>query len=517
MEDTEAKASKSIGAKTFGKLGLRVRRFGVTRTAASALLESANKFIRLRVLRLIELHPAWIDPAAEQPDTQYRCRFLERHEILAHARDPENPLPEEFLNTSLEKRDQCFGILDGDMLVSFGWYSTRPTRIGRDKLFRFPRRYVYMFHGYTRPAYRGQRLHSLGIARATRIFAAEGHAGVVSMLDASNWASRASAYGLGFRPIGTIVEVGIRRWLKYFVSRGALARECFVVDDRATAAKTTPRLDHEEIIREERRLSNEYAPWYQTGQLSNSFVYQQERRLFIDWALEEIRASAIEPERLRYLDLGCGPGTAMEVLAEHDCTDVTGIDISEGMLQAGRRAVPGMNWIQGALERLPLRAESFDVVIAVFTVHHLAETKTFARAIELVLRRGGWCFVLDYEGSSPTFDRRFKRLAGALVSPFRFVWKRKNATALAALSVPDPGFSRAHRPRSRDEIVTALINKRDWAIKGRRHGYLIPQLHHTLVAGSRADALALNVIRFVERIFVPLGPGQLQWIAMRRL
>ena len=98
--------------------------------------------------------------------------------------------------------------------------------------------------------------------------------------------------------------------------------------------------------------------------------------------------------------------------------------------------------------------------------------------------------------------------------PSRLLWNLKNARTLAAFTVSDAGFTRAHRPRSLEELATVLGEKQEWAIQSWQHGYLIPQRHDALVVDSRTDAPALNVILFVERVFVPLGPGQLQWGAI---
>ena len=517
MGNAEGKATARDGrVGAFAKLRSTESRFGVTRTVLGALLNGINLVCTLRIIRVIELLPAWVDSAMTQPNTPYDCRFLGQEELLRYTSDPENRLSEQFVRTALAKGDRCFGILDGETLASFGWYSHCPTKIGRDGSFEFPTEFVYMFHGYTRPAYRGQRLHSLGLARAVQAFGEEGYHGLVSLLEPTNWPSRASSYGMGFKPFGTLVEVGLADNTRYLISRGARSRGCHVSRERTDHGDAPIKPTEKSVIQQEREIANAYAPWYQRGRLSNSFVYQHERRLFVDWALGQLRADGLDPNRLRYLDLGCGPGNIMETLSERGCSDLTGIDISEGMLAEARRSVDGMRWIQGALEAVPLRENTFDVVIASFTVHHLADTGTFAHAVERVLRPGGWCFVLEYEASSPTFRPRFRAFTGALVSPFRFAWKRKNAGALARLDAPIPGFSSAHRPRTLDEIRGALSNPARWRMNRRHHGYLIPQMHHTLVAGSTIDSWTLRAIRGLERIFSPLGPGQLQWIALRR-
>ena len=227
----KVKANRAVaeaGSDALSKFHLQIRRFGVPRASLASLLDGINLFVTLRIMRVIELQSGWVGQAPSQLATPYQCRFLDRAEILHHASNPENRLSQQFVKTALAKEDRCFGILDGDTLASFGWYSTRPTKIGHDALFRFAPELVYMYHGYTRPAYRGQRLHSLGLACALRAFSEEDYDGLVSLLEPTNWPSRTSAYGLGFRPFGTLIEVGLRGKTKYLTSRGARARKCHV-------------------------------------------------------------------------------------------------------------------------------------------------------------------------------------------------------------------------------------------------------------------------------------------------
>lgn len=76
----------------------------------------------------------------------------------------------------------------------------------------------------------------------------------------------------------------------------------------------------------------------------------------------------------RILELGTGTGeTARRVLAVHPTAKLTGVDVSEGMLEAARRALPSERvdelLVQGI--EAPLPDGPFDLVISALTVHHL--------------------------------------------------------------------------------------------------------------------------------------------------
>lgn len=72
----------------------------------------------------------------------------------------------------------------------------------------------------------------------------------------------------------------------------------------------------------------------------------------------------------RVLDLGCGPGLpSTQDLASR--FDVTGVDISEGQLEAARRNVPEASFVQADLTQVVFPPESFDGVTAFYAITHV--------------------------------------------------------------------------------------------------------------------------------------------------
>jgi ubiquinone/menaquinone biosynthesis C-methylase UbiE len=70
-------------------------------------------------------------------------------------------------------------------------------------------------------------------------------------------------------------------------------------------------------------------------------------------------------------DLGCGPGHVAAWFAEHGARAV-GIDLSAGMVEAGRRRFGEVTFRQGDLLNLPAKDGEFGSVVALYTVIHLA-------------------------------------------------------------------------------------------------------------------------------------------------
>lgn len=103
----------------------------------------------------------------------------------------------------------------------------------------------------------------------------------------------------------------------------------------------------------------------------------------------------------RILDLGCGTGLELE---EYDrinpSAQVTGIDLSSGMLRALKDKFPGkqLTLIQGSYFDVPFPMEFFDAAVSVESLHHFtAEEKLpLYRKLFASLKPGG-CFILtDY-------------------------------------------------------------------------------------------------------------------------
>ena len=68
-------------------------------------------------------------------------------------------------------------------------------------------------------------------------------------------------------------------------------------------------------------------------------------------------------------DLGCGSGafTALLARAGYDCV---GLDISTKLVAVGRRKYPGIEFVEGDIERLPFPDASLDGVLLSGVVHH---------------------------------------------------------------------------------------------------------------------------------------------------
>lgn len=89
-------------------------------------------------------------------------------------------------------------------------------------------------------------------------------------------------------------------------------------------------------------------------------------------------------------DVGCGPGRVAAFLADRGL-DVVGVDVSEALLAAARRAHPSIRFELGRLDRLPLETKSIRGVVCWYSIIHTPPDQLQACFAELmrVLVPGG--------------------------------------------------------------------------------------------------------------------------------
>jgi hypothetical protein len=193
-----------IGAAVFAA----ARRYGARRTIYRAALRAVNAFVLVKILRGVCVET--VDPAFLRYPQQLTATFLTDGMIRRLAGNPEIGMSPEFVEEALAKGDACYGILSGDALVSYGWYSTRPTRIDPSELtLEFDEEYIYMYKGYTHPDFRGQRLHAIGMTLALDHYKSKGFKGIVSYIEADNFDSIKSAFRMGYRIFGSVYIVSV--------------------------------------------------------------------------------------------------------------------------------------------------------------------------------------------------------------------------------------------------------------------------------------------------------------------
>lgn len=92
---------------------------------------------------------------------------------------------------------------------------------------------------------------------------------------------------------------------------------------------------------------------------------------------------------LRILDVGCGTGANLEMLAQFGTAE--GVDVSDDALEFCRKK--GLTVQKGLAETLPYEAESFDVTTALDVVEHLDDDIAGLKEMYRVTKSGGYSLI----------------------------------------------------------------------------------------------------------------------------
>jgi SAM-dependent methyltransferase len=114
----------------------------------------------------------------------------------------------------------------------------------------------------------------------------------------------------------------------------------------------------------------------------------------------------------RGLDVCCGTGAGLPVLAAVCHGPLTGVDFSAGMLAEARRAHPDATWVRADARSLPF-AGSFDLAVSFGALGHFqpAERPALFAGVHRALRPGG-VFAFPLGGPPPLTSRWYWALAG---------------------------------------------------------------------------------------------------------
>ena len=93
----------------------------------------------------------------------------------------------------------------------------------------------------------------------------------------------------------------------------------------------------------------------------------------------------------RALQVACGPGHITKMMADRGA-NVTGVDLAPNMVKVASELYPSIEFKEANAETLPFDADTFDVVLVNFSIHHFARPEKACAEIRRVLKPGG-CFV----------------------------------------------------------------------------------------------------------------------------
>ena len=207
--------------------------FGLRSTLREFAFRAIHHVVSFKVLRGIYLARA--DARFTECPTGFTGDFLDSETLERVSLDRRYDLPPEFVSEALGRGDACYGVLDGDRVVSYGWYTHAPTKINDDLWLHFDQAYVYRYKGLTLEPYRGRRFHAITMARTLAAWRARGYRGMLAYVEANNLSSLKSVNRLGYETFGRVFILRILRRHLIFNSPGCKAFGFRVVAERRGA------------------------------------------------------------------------------------------------------------------------------------------------------------------------------------------------------------------------------------------------------------------------------------------
>ena len=123
--------------------------------------------------------------------------------------------------------------------------------------------------------------------------------------------------------------------------------------------------------------------------------------LDLSWRRRALHALRL-PESAKILDVATGTGDfALELAKQFPDAEVTGVDLSEAMLEGARRkgeragVASRIRLVQGNILETPFPAASYDLVTAAFGVRNFSDIAAGLRKMADVLKPGGRLLVLE--------------------------------------------------------------------------------------------------------------------------
>ncbi|MFF4388136.1 class I SAM-dependent methyltransferase [Streptomyces sp. NPDC001552] len=158
----------------------------------------------------------------------------------------------------------------------------------------------------------------------------------------------------------------------------------------------------------------------------------------------------------RVLDLGCGDGHLLELLARKDGRELAGVDLSAHSLALARRrpALSAAKLEEGRAQELPFADDSFDACVSHMALMLMSEIEHVVAEVARVLSPGGVlaCVVGGGAVGGEAYER-FLALLGATIEE-----------APAAQRIPALGDRRARSREGLDEVLgPAGFTAVDWA------------------------------------------------------
>ena len=95
------------------------------------------------------------------------------------------------------------------------------------------------------------------------------------------------------------------------------------------------------------------------------------------------------------VDVACGNGRLLNMLAEKSTFYGHGVDISDKMIEQAKKINPNMDFYVAGCENLPFENGKIDIITVCAAFHHFPNIQKFAEEAERVMKKGGILYIAE--------------------------------------------------------------------------------------------------------------------------
>lgn len=139
---------------------------------------------------------------------------------------------------------------------------------------------------------------------------------------------------------------------------------------------------------------NKQAPVYDE---TNTILYSKYGKISCENIFEFLK----DKEYKKLLDIGCGTGYLIDMLAKDHEAEYTGLDLSPEMIkQADNKNIKNAKFVEGRSDEIPFDDNTFDIITCSQSFHHYPDTDKAMQEARRVLKPGG-LYILSDTGVGP--------------------------------------------------------------------------------------------------------------------
>ena len=178
------------------------QRFGIVACMIDILYRCLTKITYFKVLRGMTLTLDSIDNQFLDTDPGRNGEVISGSYVSSLIA-PDIGMNQNFIDSAEKRGDWSYVFREDDNVISYGWYSKGKVPIDAQFAIHFSNHYTYMYKGFASKEYRGKKLHALGMAHALSNVAKSGDKGLITYVEANNFASLRSCERLGYKIFGS--------------------------------------------------------------------------------------------------------------------------------------------------------------------------------------------------------------------------------------------------------------------------------------------------------------------------